>query len=57
MDPSALPDLPVDAKTLIAGCGTGRQVAIVASKYPEAIVTAIDVSQTRLDYGTLHDPG
>jgi hypothetical protein len=50
MDPHAVQDLPVDANMLIAGCGTGRQAANVASKYPEATVTAIDVSEPSLDY-------
>jgi hypothetical protein len=49
--PSASRDLPVDAKILIPGCGTGRQAAIVASKYPDATVTAIDISEASLDYG------
>jgi 2-polyprenyl-3-methyl-5-hydroxy-6-metoxy-1,4-benzoquinol methylase len=42
--------LPVDARILIAGCGTGRQAAQVASTYPDAAVTAVDVSQASLDY-------
>jgi SAM-dependent methyltransferase len=51
IDPRAAQDLPVDANMLIAGCGTGRQAASVASQYPDAKVTAIDVSEASLDYG------
>ena len=51
MDPRAAEDLPVDANILIAGCGTGRQAAMVASEYPDATVTAIDVSEASLAYG------
>ena len=50
MDPRAVQDLPVDANMLIAGCGTGRQAARVASQYPDATVTAIDVSEASLAY-------
>lgn len=42
--------LPVEADMLIAGCGTGRQAASVALSYPDARVTAIDVSEASLDY-------
>jgi 2-polyprenyl-3-methyl-5-hydroxy-6-metoxy-1,4-benzoquinol methylase len=50
MDSRAVQDLPIDANMLIAGCGTGRQAAEVASQYPDATVTAIDVSEASLDY-------
>jgi len=43
--------LPVKAAMLVAGCGTGRQAAYVASQYPDATVTAIDISEASLDYG------
>jgi len=49
LDPTG-PQLPVHAKILIAGCGTGSEAAQVASKYPDAAVTAIDISQTSLNY-------
>ena len=42
--------LPVEANMLIAGCGTGRQAASVGLRYPDATVTAIDVSEASLDY-------
>jgi ubiquinone/menaquinone biosynthesis C-methylase UbiE len=50
MDPEVAKALPVEANTLIAGCGTGRQAASVALHYPDATVTAIDVSEASLDY-------
>jgi 2-polyprenyl-3-methyl-5-hydroxy-6-metoxy-1,4-benzoquinol methylase len=50
MDPHTAQDLPVDVNMLIAGCGTGREVAWLASRYPDATVTAIDVSEASLDY-------
>jgi 2-polyprenyl-3-methyl-5-hydroxy-6-metoxy-1,4-benzoquinol methylase len=50
MNPGAVQELPVDANMLIAGCGTGRQAAGLASQFPDARVTAIDVSEASLDY-------
>jgi len=50
MDPELAKALPVEANMLIAGCGTGRQAASVALHYPDATVTAIDVSKTSLNY-------
>jgi ubiquinone/menaquinone biosynthesis C-methylase UbiE len=50
MDPDAAKALPVEANMLIAGCGTGREAASVALRYPDATVTAIDVSEASLDY-------
>lgn len=35
---------------LIAGCGTGRQVIDAAANYPEAKITAIDLSRASLAY-------
>ncbi|HEX5183209.1 MAG TPA: class I SAM-dependent methyltransferase [Allosphingosinicella sp.] len=49
LDPGG-PDLPARADLLIAGCGTGREAAMAALRYPNARVTAIDVSETSLDY-------
>jgi len=51
MDPDLAKALPVAADMLVAGCGTGQQAAGVALRYPDADVTAIDVSQASLDYG------
>ena len=62
-EPTRLPDmvarfdaetaaaLPVAARILVAGCGTGREAAAVAQAYPDATVMAIDVSEASLDYG------
>jgi ubiquinone/menaquinone biosynthesis C-methylase UbiE len=50
MDPEQAKALPIEADMLIAGCGTGRQAAGVAVRYPEASITAIDVSEASLDY-------
>ncbi len=50
MDPEIADSLPVAADMLIAGCGTGRQAAYVARRYPDAAITAIDVSEASLDY-------
>lgn len=44
--------LPVDAEILVAGCGTGREPAILRRRYPDAHITAIDLSATSLDYAT-----
>ena len=46
----AAQSLPIDARMLIAGCGTGRQAAALAAAYPDVSVTAIDISQASLDY-------
>ena len=43
-------DLPVEADVLVAGCGTGYEAALLARRFPDARVTAIDVSQVSLDY-------
>ena len=50
MDSDLAKLLPVKANVLIAGCGTGRQPASFALCYPDASVTAIDVSEASLDY-------
>jgi len=50
MDPEVAKLLPIKANMLIAGCGTGRQAAGVALRYPDATVTAIDISDASLDY-------
>jgi SAM-dependent methyltransferase len=50
LDPDGPDCLPVDAKILIAGCGTGRQAVRHALEYPDAAVTAIDVSEASLHY-------
>jgi SAM-dependent methyltransferase len=50
LDPDGPGCLPVDAKILIAGCGTGRDAVMAALEFPDAAVTAIDVSETSLHY-------
>jgi 2-polyprenyl-3-methyl-5-hydroxy-6-metoxy-1,4-benzoquinol methylase len=50
LDPEGPNSIPADANVLIAGCGTGREAATVALTYPEATVTAIDLSESSLDY-------
>jgi SAM-dependent methyltransferase len=42
--------LPVKAEILIAGCGTGREVALLARRFPDAHVTGIDISAVSLAY-------
>lgn len=42
--------LPVAAEMLVAGCGTGREAALAAFRYPDARITAIDVSETSIAY-------
>lgn len=37
-------------RLLIAGCGTGHEAAIWASRFPAADITAIDISSVSLDY-------
>lgn len=38
-------------RVLVAGCGTGRQALSSATHYPNAHITAIDLSRTSLAYG------
>lgn len=42
--------LPAAGELLIAGCGTGREAAINAMRFPDADITAIDISETSLAY-------
>jgi SAM-dependent methyltransferase len=50
LDPEGPDTIPLAPHMLVAGCGTGRQVALLALCYPDARITAIDISQTSLDY-------
>jgi SAM-dependent methyltransferase len=43
-------ELSVDAEILVAGCGTGREAAITALRFPHSNVTAIDISEASLAY-------
>jgi SAM-dependent methyltransferase len=42
--------LPVSANLLVAGCGTGREAALVAHRFPDARITAIDISESSVAY-------
>jgi len=42
--------LPVAAEMLVAGCGTGREAALAAFRYPDSRITAIDLSETSIAY-------
>jgi SAM-dependent methyltransferase len=42
--------LPVDSELLVAGCGTGREAALWALRFPDARITAIDLSEASLAY-------
>ena len=44
LDPDNADDIPVDPNVLIAGCGTGQEAARIALIYPDATITAIDLS-------------
>jgi SAM-dependent methyltransferase len=44
------PGLPAEAEMLVAGCGTGREAALAALRYPDARITAIDLSETSIAY-------
>jgi len=50
IDPDGPDTIPRAAEILIAGCGTGRQAAILALRYPDAKITAIDISNASLRY-------
>jgi SAM-dependent methyltransferase len=48
LDGGARCNLSVEAELLVAGCGTGREAAYYAMRFPEARVSAIDVSASSL---------
>ena len=50
LDPDGPHCIPVNASILIAGCGTGQQAVHFALKYPDAKITAIDLSGASLSY-------
>lgn len=50
VDPGCPSGLPVAAEMLIAGCGTGREAALAALRYPDARITAIDISETSIAF-------
>src|SRR5262249_22650331 len=50
LDPGGPDSIPDDARILVAGCGTGREAALVALAYPQARVTAIDLSAAHIEH-------
>jgi SAM-dependent methyltransferase len=50
LDPGAPQTIPVRAKILIAGCGTGSEAAQVAREYPDCAITAVEISRVSLAY-------
>lgn len=57
IDPGRTPRLPVRAEILVAGCGTGREAAIMARRYPDARITAVDISAGSLAYAAARCDG
>ena len=53
-DPDGPDTIPARPNVLVAGCGTGYDTASLAFKYPDAQITAIDISRTSLDYAREH---
>jgi SAM-dependent methyltransferase len=49
LDPDR-PPLPLRSDILIAGCGTGREAAQLARWFPDAHITAIDLSEASIAY-------
>jgi protein-L-isoaspartate O-methyltransferase len=49
-DPDGPDTIPAQPEILIAGCGTGYEAAQIAVKYPDAKITAIDISKASLNY-------
>jgi SAM-dependent methyltransferase len=50
VDPDRPSGFPAAPEMLVAGCGTGRESALAAFRYPEANITAIDISETSIAY-------
>jgi SAM-dependent methyltransferase len=50
LDPDGPESIPADGSILVAGCGTGREAVTVALEYPQARVTAVDISGASLRY-------
>ncbi|HEX8527182.1 class I SAM-dependent methyltransferase [Allosphingosinicella sp.] len=50
MDEGRPSGLPATAQILVAGCGTGREAALIALRFPDSRVTAIDLSPASLSY-------
>lgn len=52
-DPAGPITMPERPDMLIAGCGTGHDAALSAVRYPDARITAIDVSEASLHYAQM----
>jgi SAM-dependent methyltransferase len=50
LDPDGRDTIPAAPDILVAGCGTGREVAAYRDRYPDARITAIDLSTQSLRY-------
>ena len=50
LDPDGPDCLAAEPKILVAGCGTGRQAVKRALEFPDAAITAIDLSEPSLRY-------
>ena len=48
MDEGRPSGLPATSKVLVAGCGTGREAALIALRFPDARITAIELSPASL---------
>ena len=44
-------ELDEPPRILVAGCGTGQEAVALAARYPEALVTGLDLSRASLAYG------
>lgn len=53
-DPDGPDTIPAEPRILVAGCGTGSECALVAFGYPDAKITAIDISRSSLAYAVDH---
>lgn len=42
--------VPRQARILVAGCGTGHESAVIGKIFPDAVITAIDLSKSSLSY-------
>ncbi|MEI9997206.1 MAG: class I SAM-dependent methyltransferase [Rhizomicrobium sp.] len=50
VDPEGPDTIPANPSILVAGCGTGREIALLAARHPESRITAIDLSSHSLGY-------
>lgn len=50
LDPDGPDSIADNASVLVAGCGTGREAALIALANPQARVTAVDLSAANIDH-------